>query len=78
MPSYHQLKEISDVWLVVCEEGDLSSRTGAQFYLGKRMNKIEHEEIGTCAKIGTSQDVDNVDQKVKWFVKHLWKAYFQL
>ena len=29
------------------------------------MNKIEHERIGTCARIEISQDVDNADQKAK-------------
>ena len=43
------LKERLDVWFVDCEEEDLSSRTRAQFYLGKRIDKIEFEEIGTCA-----------------------------
>ena len=33
------------------------------------MNKIEHEGIGTCASIEISQDADNADQKVKWFLK---------
>ena len=53
------------------------------FYLEKRMNKIEYEEIGTCARIEISQDADNADQKVKPFLKiHktyklLWEAYFQ-
>ena len=39
------------------------------FYLGKRTNKIEHEGIGTCPRFEISQDVDNTDQKVKWFLK---------
>ena len=57
--------------------------TGGQFYLGKRMNKIEHEGIGTCARIEINQAADNEDQKVKWFLKvHktyilLWGTYFQ-
>ena len=48
------------------------------------MNKIQYEEIGTCARIVISQDADNADQKVKWFLKvHktyklLWGAYFQI
>ena len=56
---------------------------GEQFHHGKRMNKIEYEGIGTCAKIEISQDADNADQKVKWFLKFhkayklLWGAYFQ-
>ena len=33
------------------------------------MNKIEHERIGTCARIEIIQDADNADQKVKWFRK---------
>ena len=37
----------------------LSSSTGGQFCLGKRMNKIEHEGIGTCARIEMSQDADD-------------------
>ena len=35
------------------------------------MNKIEYEGIGTCARIEISQDADNADQKVKWFLKVL-------
>ena len=38
---------------------------GGQFYLGKRMNKIEYEGMGTCARTEISQDVDKADQKVK-------------
>ena len=57
------LKERLDVWFVDCDEGDLSSRTERQFYLRKRINKIEHEGIGTGVRIETSQDVDNADQK---------------
>ena len=47
------------------------------------MNKIKYEGIGTCARIELSQDADNADQKVKWFLKvHttyklLREAYFQ-
>ena len=63
------LKERPDVSFVDCEEEDLPSRAGAQFYIGKRTEKIEHEEIGTCAAIEISQDADNIDQKVKWFTK---------
>ena len=33
------------------------------------MDKIEHEGMGTCARIEISQDADNADQKVKWFLK---------
>ena len=33
------------------------------------MNKIEYEEIGTCEKIEISQDADNADQKIKWFLE---------
>ena len=46
-------------------------------------DKFEHEEIDTCARIEISQDVDNADQKVKWFLKVdktcklLWEACFQ-
>ena len=37
-------------------------RSGAQFYLGKRIDKIEPEEIGgTCAEIKISQEADNAD-----------------
>ena len=58
------------------------SRTGGQFYLGKRMNKIEYEGIGTCARIEISQVADNADQKVKRFLKvhkytnFCWKHIF--
>ena len=63
------LKERPDVWFVDYEEADLSSIPGGQFYLGNRMNKIEHEGIGTCGRIEISQDADNTDQKVKWCLK---------
>ena len=33
------------------------------------MNKIEHEGMRICARIDKSQDADNTDQKVKWFLK---------
>ena len=33
------------------------------------MDKIEDEELGTCAGIEICQDADNVDQKVKYFSK---------
>ena len=78
------MKERQDVWFVDCKEENLSSRTRLQFYLGKLTDKIEHEEVGTCAGIEISQDKDNADQKVKWFLKvHetyklLWEAYFRL
>ena len=76
------LKERLDVWFVDREEEDLSSRTGAQFYLGKHMDKIEDKEIVTCARIEISQDTDNTDQKVNYFrtvhktYKLLLEAYF--
>ena len=38
------------------------------------MEKIEHEGMGTCARIETSKDADNIDQTVKWFLK-VHKAY---
>ena len=63
------LKERLDVWFVDREDEDLSSRTGVQFYLGKRRDKIEHEEIGTCTRIEISQDPDNEDVKIKWSQK---------
>ena len=43
------------------------------------MDKIKG--MGTCAKIEISQDADEAEQKVKWFLKvhktykRLWKAY---
>ena len=70
--------------VVECEGKDLFCRTRAQFFLQKLIEKIEREEIGTCARIEISQDAGNADQKVKWFLKvHktfklLWEAYFQL
>ena len=33
------------------------------------LGNVEHEEIGTCARIEISQDADNAGQKVKWFLK---------
>ena len=44
------------------------------FHLGKSYRPIGHEEIGTCPGTEISQDVDNTDQKVKWFLK-VHKAY---
>ena len=36
---------------------------GGEFYLGKLLNKIEHEGTGTCARTEISQDAaDNADQ----------------
>ena len=32
-------------------------------FLGYPADKIEHEEMGTCARIEISQDADNADQK---------------
>ena len=46
------------------------------------MDKIEYEEIGTCAGIEISQDADDAEQKVKYFPKvhktHklLWDTYY--
>ena len=57
------------MWFVDCEEEDLSSRTGGQFYIGKRINEIEHEGISTCTGIKISQYADSTDKKVKWFLK---------
>ena len=53
------MKERLNVWFVDCEEEDLSTRTGGEFYLGKCMKEIEHEGISTCA------GADNADQKIK-------------
>ena len=53
-----------------------------KFYLGKLADKVEHEGMGTCARIEISGDANNADQKVKCFLKvHktyklLWEAYF--
>ena len=33
------------------------------------MDKIEHEGVGTYARVEISQDAGNVDQKVKWFLR---------
>ena len=43
----------------------IPERGRGQFYLGKRVDKIEHEGMFTCAIIEMSQDADNADQKVK-------------
>ena len=67
------LKERLDVYFVDCEDEDLSSRTEAQFYLRKLIDKIEHEEIGICAGIEISQHADNPDKKendFRKFIKH--------
>ena len=34
---------------------------GGKFYLGKHIEKIEHEGIGTGARTEVSQDTDNAD-----------------
>ena len=47
----------------------LSSRTGAQCYLRKRIDKIEHEDIGAWERIEINQNADNADEKIKLFVK---------
>ena len=52
-----------------CQGEVLCFRTGVQFYLGKRIDNIELEETGTCARIDISQNAVNADQKVKWFLK---------
>ena len=70
-----------DVWFVDCKEENLSSATGGQFYLGKRIDKNKHEGMGTRCKNKINQDADNPDRKVEWFLKvHkryelLWEAY---
>ena len=52
-------------------------------WIGKRMSETGDERIGTCARIEISQDADNADQKVTWFLKVyktyklLWEAYIQ-
>ena len=72
------------MWFVGYEGEDLFCRTHAQFYMQKRTDTIEHEEIGTYARIQISQDADNADQKSKIVLKVdetyrlFWKAYFQL
>ena len=33
------------------------------------MDNIEHEGMDACARTEISQNVDNSDQKVKWFLK---------
>ena len=33
------------------------------------MDKIEHEGMGTCARIEINQDADNGEQKFEWFLK---------
>ena len=61
---------------------DTVFRNWGAIYFGKRTAKIEHEGMGTCARIEINQDADNADEKVKWFLKvHktyklLWEAYF--
>ena len=47
-----------------------------QFYLGKHINKVEHEGIATCARTEIDQDADNMDQKVKWFLKVMKQTNF--
>ena len=48
------LKERLGVWFVDSKEEDMScfgGGGGGQFYLGKHINRIEHEGIGTRARI---------------------------
>ena len=52
-----------------CQMTDSVIQNWGKFYLEKRTDKIEDEEIGTCARIEICQDADNADQKVKWFLK---------
>ena len=52
----------------------MSSRTGAQLYTGKFIDKIEHDEKHICGRIEINQDAVNADEKVKWFQK-VHKAY---
>ena len=40
----------------------MSSGTGAQFYLGKRIDKIEHKEKGACTRIEMRKDANNANQ----------------
>ena len=37
---------------------------GGKLNLETRINKIEDQGIGTCARIEISQDADNADQKM--------------
>ena len=60
----------------------LSSRTAVQFYLGNRIDKLNMKRWVHVQETETSQDANNADQKVKWFLKvHktyrlLWEACF--
>ena len=59
-----------DMCFVNCEGEDLFCTTWAQLYLQKRKGKNEHEKIALVLNWNTvSQDADNADQKVKWFLE---------
>ena len=44
-------------------EGGGGGGVGGEFCLGKHIDKIKHEGMGTCARIEISQDAGNGDQK---------------
>ena len=47
------------------KDGHCLPELGAQFYLGKHIDKVEHEGMGNCARIEISQDAENAHQKSK-------------
>ena len=60
------LKERLDVWLLTVNRKTCLPELlggGGRFYLGKRINKINYEGIGTCARITRSQATDSTDKK---------------
>ena len=65
------------------DDGRCLPELRGNFTLENVYKKIEHEKMGNYARIEINQNVDNADQKVKWFLKvHktyklLWQAYFQ-
>ena len=62
-------------------DGHCVPELGGNFTLRKRIDKIEHEGMGACARTEISQDADNAGKKVKWFLevhktyKPLWEAH---
>ena len=50
-------------------DGHCPPELAGNFYLGKHVDKIEHERMCICARIEISQNADNTDRKVKWFLK---------
>ena len=44
---------------------DTLLQSRGQFYLGKQIDKVEHEGMGTRARIEVSQGADNADKETE-------------